>query len=106
MARGRTKGHLTVARSDYISSLAAFSAGAYFLSHAYSVQLFTLIGLIAVAEVIRRQGERGPPRGAPVAPVAGHVPQGRGWRSMRTAAYGAQAMVGPGSGARSMERPA
>jgi hypothetical protein len=71
------------------------------------VQLFTLIGLIAFADLIRQRGGAGPPgMGAPVAPPARPLPSGRGWRSARTAVYGAQAMTSPGPSSRTMERPA
>lgn len=94
-ARKSGKGFLKAPRPEYTSALAAFAAGAYFLSHAYSVQMFTLVGLIAFADIVRRSGSIGPPTNLPPPPpIRGRVPM-RGWRSVRSAAYGAHTMVAP-----------
>jgi O-antigen ligase len=92
-ARKSGKGSLNAPRPEYISAMAAYGSGAYFLSHAYSVQMFTLVMLIAFAERIRQSGGAGPTAEVPHAPpVPGHQTL-RGWRSARSAAYGAHAMT-------------
>ncbi len=98
MARAKGKGFLSTARPEYFSSLGAFAVGAYFLSHAYSVQLFTLIALIAFAEMVSRRGSSGPP-------TLQAVPQNastrsrrgtRGWRSARSAMFNMPVNSRPG----------
>jgi O-antigen ligase len=39
---------------EFLASLAAFAVGAYFLSHAYFPPMFGLVGLIALADRVRR----------------------------------------------------
>lgn len=89
-ARAKGKGFLSGPRPEYLSALAAFAAGAYFLSHAYSVQLFTLVALIAFTDIVSRSGTLGPPAMARV--PEGGTPRSRGgargWRTARTAFYG------------------
>ncbi len=93
LARKKGKGALRAPRAEYISARAAYASGAYFLSHAYSVQMFTIIMLIAFADTIRRAGGAGPPPVLPHAPPAPGYGNHRGWRSARSAAYGVQAMA-------------
>lgn len=101
MAKG--KGFLSAPRPEFLSALAAFAAGAYFLSHAYSVQLFTLLALIAFADIVSRSGTSGgpplqvtPQQGAPSRRGAA-----RGWRTARSAVFGMS--VAPRAGARSAD---
>jgi O-antigen ligase len=46
-------------RPEFLASLAAFSAAAYFLSHAYFPPLFALVGLVALADRVRRVEDTG-----------------------------------------------
>ena len=86
----RGQGFLSAPRPEFTSAMATFAAGAYFLSQAYSVQLFTLVAMIAFTDIIRRTGGNvGPPAsGPPPPPVRGRVAV-RGWRSARSAIHAA-----------------
>lgn len=102
-ATAKGKGFLSAPRPEYISALAAFASGAYFLSHAYSVQLFTLVALIAFTEIVSRSGTLGPPSQQSVSPRGSPRSRGgaRGWRTARTAFYGMS--MAPPAAARSSE---
>jgi hypothetical protein len=57
--RGRSP-PVTLYRPEYLASMAAYSAGAYFLSHAYFTPLFVLLGMIALSvEVVKMEAHGG-----------------------------------------------
>ena len=89
-SRSSGKGFLSAPRPEFTSALATFAAGAYFLSHAYSVQMFTLVALVAFADLVKRTGRMAPTMESlpPPPPTRGGRVPVRGWRSARSAIHG------------------
>jgi O-antigen ligase len=56
--RGRSP-PVTLYRPEYLASMASYTAGAYFLSHAYFTPLFAVLGMIALSDRIIANEARG-----------------------------------------------
>jgi O-antigen ligase len=75
-------------RPEFLASLAAFATGAIFLSHAYFLPLFAIMGFVALADRIRQAEAAGvvPGYGPSAEPAAMRVPGQRGRLSWVSAA--------------------